>query len=59
MHVLLIVIVYLFMTALIIEAKRLSEEKARISTSMLLYFIVFPFVSPFWIIKSIYNALFF
>jgi cellulose synthase/poly-beta-1,6-N-acetylglucosamine synthase-like glycosyltransferase len=55
-NVFLIVFIYLFMITLIINAQRLADEKARVSKSVFLYFVLYPFISPFWIVKSVYNA---
>jgi cellulose synthase/poly-beta-1,6-N-acetylglucosamine synthase-like glycosyltransferase len=57
-HILLIVFIYLLMITLIINAQRIADEKAKISKSVLLYFVLYPVISPFWILKSIFNAAF-
>ena len=56
-HIFLLVFIYLLMITLLLQAYKISDEKVRINKNMLLYFILYPFISPFWIIKSIYNSI--
>jgi cellulose synthase/poly-beta-1,6-N-acetylglucosamine synthase-like glycosyltransferase len=55
-HILLIVFVYLLMLTLLINAFSVAEERQRFNKNIFLYFIIYPFIAPFWIIKSVYNA---
>ncbi len=55
-HFLLIAVVYFLMIGMIIEARILAGEKTLFGRSTVLYFILFPLLSPWWIIKSVYNA---
>jgi biofilm PGA synthesis N-glycosyltransferase PgaC len=57
-HILLIVFIYLLMLTLIVSAYNLAEEKKSINGTIALYFILYPIIAPFWILKSMYNTLF-
>jgi cellulose synthase/poly-beta-1,6-N-acetylglucosamine synthase-like glycosyltransferase len=56
-HFLLMIFVYVLMLGIIIEARLLAGENSLIGRSTILYFLLFPLISPFWILKSVYNAL--
>ncbi len=57
-HLVLSVLVFVLMFTLIINAQRLTNEKVKLSRAVIFYFILYPFISPFWILKSIYNVIF-
>jgi hypothetical protein len=50
--------IYAMMTAIVIEAQYLAGERRQFSGGVLLYFVIFPIISPFWIMKSLYNTAF-
>lgn len=56
-HIFLVVFVYILMVTLIIHAQGLVEEKRRLPKGMILYFLLYPIISPFWILKSLYNII--
>jgi cellulose synthase/poly-beta-1,6-N-acetylglucosamine synthase-like glycosyltransferase len=57
-HIILGILVFVLMFTLIINAQRLTNEKVRFSRAVLFYFILYPIISPFWVLKSIYNVVF-
>ena len=56
LHIILIVSIYLLMIMILLSAYKLAEEKA--GKNILLYFVLYPFISPFWVIKSLWNTAF-
>ena len=56
LHIVLIVSIYLLMVMILLSAYKLAEERA--GKNILLYFVFYPFISPFWVIKSMWNTVF-
>ncbi len=48
--------VLVLMFTLVYNAQRLTQEKVR-PLRVLTYFCIYPLISPFWVLKSLYNAL--
>jgi cellulose synthase/poly-beta-1,6-N-acetylglucosamine synthase-like glycosyltransferase len=57
-HILLIIFIYVLMVSLVLTAQKLADERVGLSRRMLYYFVLYPLISPFWIIKSMYNVVF-
>jgi cellulose synthase/poly-beta-1,6-N-acetylglucosamine synthase-like glycosyltransferase len=57
-YIFLAIFVYLLMLTLLLSAQKMTHEKQGLSRSVVLYFALFPFISPLWVLKSIYNAVF-
>ena len=53
----LTVFVLFLMVSLIYTAQKLTKEKMH-PHRVLVYFLIFPIISPFWVLKSAYNAVF-
>ncbi len=56
LNMFLIGFVFVLMFTLVYNAQKLTHERIRI-TRIATYFLIYPLISPFWIFKSIYNAL--
>lgn len=52
------VMLFLLLLTLMMASRQLVEGKRGISKHMIAFFIVYPLISPFWVIKSVYNAVF-
>ncbi len=57
LHIFLALFVFLFTILLFMGALYIAEEKVRPTKAMVFYFILFPLISPFWVLKSIYNSI--
>jgi cellulose synthase/poly-beta-1,6-N-acetylglucosamine synthase-like glycosyltransferase len=47
----------ILMTTLILLGRKISEGKIRFKTDLLYFFIIYPFIYPTWLAKSVYNVL--
>ncbi len=56
-NIFLTVFVFTLMFTLVYTSLRLTEEKLR-PWRVLSYFVLYPIISPFWILRSIYNTVF-
>ncbi len=56
-HLVLGIFIYTLMLTLLLSAQRLVGERPIPNRAMLYYFLIYPFISPFWILRSIYNAI--
>jgi cellulose synthase/poly-beta-1,6-N-acetylglucosamine synthase-like glycosyltransferase len=56
-NIFLTILVFTLMFTMIYTAIKLTEEKIR-PMRVISYFALYPIISPFWVIKSIYNAVF-
>jgi biofilm PGA synthesis N-glycosyltransferase PgaC len=56
--VILSAIVFLLTLSLLMNAQKLVEGKARPGIRIILFFLIYPLVSPFWVLKSMYNSIF-
>ncbi len=57
LHIILSILVFFLMFMLIINAQRLTNEKVRISRAVIFYFLLYPLIAPFWVLKSMYNVI--
>jgi cellulose synthase/poly-beta-1,6-N-acetylglucosamine synthase-like glycosyltransferase len=48
---------FMFLFTLVYNAQKLSQERIR-PLRILYYFVLYPIISPFWILKSVFTALF-
>lgn len=56
--IILSAVVLVLTVTLLISAHRMAEGKSRITKNILLYLLVYPIISPIWVLKSIYNSVF-
>lgn len=57
-HILLSIFVLILTLFLLLNAQKLVEGHARPGRHILFFFVIYPLISPFWILKSIYNSIF-
>lgn len=58
LSIILSIIVFLLTLFLLINAQKLVDGHAKPGRHILFYFLLYPLISPFWILKSIYNTVF-
>lgn len=52
----LILTIYVIVFVFMLIGKKLTENRFSISRDMLYYFLLYPIIAPFWILKSLYNT---
>ncbi|MES2436686.1 MAG: glycosyltransferase family 2 protein [Patescibacteria group bacterium] len=57
LNIFLTLFVFMLMFTLVYNAQKLTSEPLR-PGRVALYFVVFPLISPFWVIRSVFNAVF-
>ncbi len=56
--ILLGAMLFILLVTLMTAARHMVEGKRGISKNLIAFFVVYPLISPFWVIKSVYNAVF-
>jgi cellulose synthase/poly-beta-1,6-N-acetylglucosamine synthase-like glycosyltransferase len=56
LNIILAVMLFVIMLTLMLASRRIVEGKRGISKEMVVFFLLYPFISPLWVLKSIYNA---
>lgn len=56
--IILSAITLLLTVTLLVTAHKLAEGRARVTKNILLYLLVYPLISPLWVLRSIYNSVF-
>jgi cellulose synthase/poly-beta-1,6-N-acetylglucosamine synthase-like glycosyltransferase len=51
------IFIFITMIAFILISRKLAEGKIKLSPDMLYFFVIYPFIAPTWLIKSVYNLL--
>jgi cellulose synthase/poly-beta-1,6-N-acetylglucosamine synthase-like glycosyltransferase len=50
------IMVFLLLLTLMLAAQHMVEGKRTINKRLLYFFLFYPFISPFWVLKSVYNT---
>jgi len=58
LSILLAVAIFVLMLTIILTAHRIVTGRARPTKSLLYFLVVYPFISPLWVLKSVYNTIF-
>lgn len=56
-HLFLGIIAFLIVLAIIFTGKKMANEKIRTSGDILYFFIIYPFIAPFWLFRAIFNII--
>lgn len=57
-NIFLSIMVFVLLITLMLASRRMVEGRRTISLNMVVFFLVYPFISPFWVLKSVYNSIF-
>lgn len=56
-NIFLIVMLFILLLTLMLASRQMVEGKRGFTKEMLVFFVVYPLISPFWVLKSVYNSL--
>jgi cellulose synthase/poly-beta-1,6-N-acetylglucosamine synthase-like glycosyltransferase len=56
LNIFLSVMLFILLLTLMIASRQMVEGKRGINKHMIAFFLFYPFISPFWVLKSVYNS---
>jgi hypothetical protein len=57
LNIFLSIMLFILLLTLMMASRKIVEGKRGISKEMLYFFLVYPLISPFWVMKSVYNTI--
>jgi cellulose synthase/poly-beta-1,6-N-acetylglucosamine synthase-like glycosyltransferase len=56
LSIFLMIVLIILLVTLMLVSRKLVEGKRGFTKEMFLFFLIYPFISPFWVLKSVYNT---